>query len=986
MATPSNMPAYAQSNAAAAAAAKAEAAKLAAVKKATPVPTPTPVIKPASAPAPSATVKPAVLQNVSIPPKANVPPIPTPQPTPSLVAGAAQKPAGMPAYAISNEAAMKNSLANTYDTAAADAKAKNDALAKAFKETVAPQTDSIIRSVASNPIETDEQKRARLLKDGSVAIRARSMTPEQQKATWGIVIDFSGGQQIASQPPEQAKPDAPFLTPTFQAPQTLTPTVAPTPQMPVYATGDVNKIKDYTASNVSPMTTAEQQKAFIDAVNTRADVLNSLEGSRIVPASSTATQNQAVQDVLNNLGVAQGRTSVSPSTEQPAGVLLGAQPVSATPSNIIPSGAALGEAAKSQSEAAKAFIDKLVEQTYGTSPKDVFATSGVEKPVVKNEVLPPVEKKVEQPPVEKKAITPPTEQYTYGQQSIEGKRWIPNLGWVTPEVFNQSEANNKSIADTLSAYKQAAAVSPSVVDKKVDTQPLVQDKTGTTSTPKYGDTNEKGQRWIDGLGWVEKGIFDQAEQNLKGIPDALQRFNPPSEPSVEGTGSGIEKQKVDDGIPSEGTPTTEDAFRVLAQKQIDEQIKQKNADLDLQIKQATENRDFSAAEQLKAYKNAIRDVQNQAFLSGQGITQGMANRGLLNSGMYSDALLRAGMGSQQQIRQLAQKQQSSIDKAMLGYNQTLEKINKAKADLASGSVKDVQALTKQLIADQQSADKYKADILKAQADKNSADAKQVFDYVQLLAKENNYDISGLLPYAINGDVEGMTNWLQRTGNLKMSQAGREIEANIMAKKADIGVSQSQKAENLAQAAGGWSDIFGIAMDANGRPVADKNGNVIPTQSAKEASAKLLQQARDSELSRSIAAQGNALGWAKLSDLQDYRDDKFEQDDKKLKLALDKDKQKSTADYYKMFLDDSRSRLNNTSSALANNPNDKRLQDDYTVAASAYASAKSAMKKYYEQTNQPEIASQITIPDFNFTKESFNNLARDSGMGTSKSGK
>ena len=444
-------------------------------------------------------------------------------------------------------------------------------------------------------------------------------------------------------------------------------------------------------------------------------------------------------------------------------------------------------------------------------------------------------------------------------------------------------------------------------------------------------------------------------------------------------------------VPTIQPPATsaEEAFRAIAQKQIDEQVARKNADLDLQIKQATENRDFSTAEQLKAYKNAIRDVQNQAFLSGQGITQGMANRGLLNSGMYADALLRSGMGTQQQIGKLAQKQQSSIDKASLAYNQSLEKVNKAKADLAAGKVKDVESLTKQLISDQQAADKYKADILKAQADQNSAVSKQTFDYISMLAKENNYDISGLLPYAINNDIEGMTRWLQNTSNLKMSQAGREIQANIDAKKAEIGVSQSQKAENLAQASKGWSDIFGIATDANGRPVKDKNGNVIPTQDAREAAAKLQIDAQQSQRSANTASQANALGWAKLQETINYHQAQVDKADKQAKQKLDMDKEASTRDYFKALLDDSTKILNNASSALSYNPTNQDLITKYTSALGAHQTALDSIQQYYTSANKPEVAQAFPTFGIDFSNAGYLksvNWAKDSGLGTPKSGK
>ena len=751
MATPS----YAQGNTQAAAAAKAEAAKLAAFKKVAPAIQGPPIVK-----APAIQGPPIVKSN-------------------------------MPAYAVSNEVAKANSLANVYNVKAADAKAKADAMATAFKNTITPQTDAIVRASNANTFETDEQKRARLLKDGSVATRARTMTPAQQKELWGTVVDTNGGQNVAPQ------------LPSIPLPST----------MPVQATGDMNKIQQYTTSNVAPMTDAEKQKAFIGAVNTRTDVLDSLGGSKVIPSSSTATQNQAIQDVMTSMGIAQGRTSVSPPAQQPAAAVLGenAKPT-ISPSNVIPSGAVFGEAAKYGTPQAKDLLDKLAAETYGIpAKKDVFATNVVESPIVQQQQQQQevqrkqqeIQQQVNKEPV--LSYTPPLMESTATTGSLG---YTPNI--IASDIAGQDvglgyDAEQKRIADEK-ANKEA-------LFKQLMTTPVESvNAGGSTITPGKAITDLTTRKDVINL---EPDI--QLDQNE--VP-TIQ----PEQP----------EQPV----------KTEDAFRTLAQKQVDENIAKQTADLDLQIKQAVENRDFSAAQQLQAYKDAIRDVQNRAFLSGQGITQGMANRGLLNSGMYADALLRANMGSQEQIRQLAQTRQFNIDKATLDFNQLQEKINKQRNDILSGRATDIEKATKQLQADQATADKAKADILKQQMDQQNTEWNSFQTALLDAAKANNQDTRQLIPYLATRDKQKVLDFLQASGNMPLTIAGQQAIQDL-----NYRGTQNDKA---------LQDMYGFEY-SNGVRVKDKKGNYIRTLDAIN---KETDQARkDADL---------ALRKQQQADLNDYR--------------------------------------------------------------------------------------------------------------------
>ena len=288
------------------------------------------------------------------------------------------------------------------------------------------------------------------------------------------------------------------------------------------------------------------------------------------------------------------------------------------------------------------------------------------------------------------------------------------------------------------------------------------------------------------------------------------------------------------------TPSFEDmrsAFRATASEQVDKQLAQENKALDLQIKQAMESRDFGVAEQLRAYKTAINQVNDQSFLSGLQQMQQYANRGLLGSGLSEDAMTRLGISRNQQLTQVAQDQQAKIAQLGMDYQQTLDRINLAKDKLRSGRAQNVDELTRQLISDQQDADKYKAEILKTEADRKKAEAQQIFDYVNLLAKESGYDMTPFVPFALAGDAKGLVQAMQQTGNLQLSTAGRELESRIRENEAQAKSAASGQIADKARASQIWSDINGYISDENGKPIL-KNGKVQPTYGAQMEAQKI----------------------------------------------------------------------------------------------------------------------------------------------------
>lgn len=868
---PKGMPAYAVSNKAAEEASKAEAIKLAAVKAAQAKMTPAPsaTIKPTTAPAPMATPKPAVSQNIAIPPKPNASPVATPAPTPTVKAsappiqGAPRIPSGMPAAAISNQAAALNSQKNAYDTAAADAKAKADSLQSTFKQAVAPQTDAIIRQMSSaQTSETPEQKKARLMQDGSVMARAKTMTPEQQQQAWGMVLynapasamdlqrtsfltpnfqlsspqsnmppqatlagqsqlasdfanrmagagmtpaemataksaipDYAGtvGQQVqysqknfetpitqaVGQPPTPAAmstntlynpnvPDyagntaqqvqysqkvgaSPELPPTYSTPSSSAVSVPPTFDTFVkaaqstagqptnvgmtpdemerakslvppyagttgeqiqysqkvgtaqpattptsltttnpYASGNVGAIQDYTASNVAPMTEDERKKAFVDAVQNRAEEIKQNMGSYVIPPSSTSILNQAIQDVTNSGQLAQDRVTATSLPNTVAQQQQVAPPVreTATPSAELPMGATLGEQAKPS-----VTMGGQTQQQQQQQPTTTTTTT----------------------------TTTPTQDTGKGS------------GYAASQVNRALQAAKEGNADLLDKLMADAKKNGFADDMMASLDSFYGVKPATPATPAEAPVVKKPEDIK-----AEKPVVDGGGGTVgEGQP-------PQGGGGNAGTGTGYPKGSVNDvlGIdsalgkdkaPTMGIPPAEKpaegedtSFMQQARKMIEDRDKASMASLDTQAKSALESRDFSTKQQEQAFKESIRNIKNENFLLGQKMMQSMAGRGMLNSGIFADAMVRNDMSAQQKLNDLSVKQQNYIDKFKTTYDTAMKKINDAKNKITSAQPADIKKAYNDLV-------KAQTDVQKMANDKQKDDFNMALDAYKTMA-------------------------------------------------------------------------------------------------------------------------------------------------------------------------------------------------------------------------------------------------------------
>lgn len=861
---PKGMPAYAVSNKAAEEASKAEAIKLAAVKAAQAKMTPAPsaTVKPTTAPAPVATPKPAVSQNIAIPPKPNASPVATPAPTPTVkastppVQGAPRIPSGMPAAAISNQAAALNSQKNAYNTAAADAKAKADSLQSTFKQAVAPQTDAIIRQMSSaQTSETPEQKKARLMQDGSVMARAKTMTPEQQQQAWGMVLynapasamdlqrtsfltpnfqlsspqsnmppqatlagqsqlasdfanrmvgtgmtpaemataksaipDYAGtvGQQVQysqknfetpitqaiGQPPTPAamstntlyNPNVPDyagntaqqvqysqkvgasseLPPTYSTPSSSAVSVPPTFDTFVkaaqstagqptnvgmtpdemerakslvppyagttgeqiqysqkvgtaqpattptsltttnpYASGNVGVIQDYTASNVAPMTEDERKKAFVDAVQNRAEEIKQNMGSYVIPPSSTSILNQAIQDVTNSGQLAQDRVT---ATSLPNMVTQQQQQVTppvretATPSAELPMGATLGEQAKpsvtmgGQTQQQQQQPTTTTTTTTTTPAQDTGKGSGYAASQV-NRAL---------------------------QAAKEGNADL--LDKLMADAKKNGFADDMMASlDSFYGVKPATPAEAPIVKKPEDVKaekPVVDGGGGTVGEgqPPQGGGGNAGA----GTGYTKGSVND-----VLGIDSTLGKDKAPT--------MGIP--------PAEGEDTS---FMQQARKMIEDRDKASMASLDTQAKSALESRDFATKQQEQAFKESVRNIKNENFLLGQKMMQSMAGRGMLNSGIFADAMVRNDMSAQQKLNDLSVKQQNYIDKFKTTYDTAMQKINDAKNKITSAQPADIKKAYNDLV-------KAQTDVQKMANDKQKDDFNMALDAYKTMA-------------------------------------------------------------------------------------------------------------------------------------------------------------------------------------------------------------------------------------------------------------
>jgi hypothetical protein len=277
----------------------------------------------------------------------------------------------------------------------------------------------------------------------------------------------------------------------------------------------------------------------------------------------------------------------------------------------------------------------------------------------------------------------------------------------------------------------------------------------------------------------------------------------------------------------------ENAALSRATEMTDKKIAEQNAEIDKQIALAINNRDFSKAEQLNAFKEAQRGIQDTAFRQQLASRQQMANRGLTTSGLAQDAQVRLQMSMDQNLRNLYSKQQDTMAKLASDFQTRLDAFNEKKQKLAEGRETDIQKATNDLIKEATALDKMDIELRKLQLEENKVlltNARSALDRL----KSQGYNTAPFEAFSIVGDVEGLARALQNTTDPTLSLLGQDMLSKINLTNAEILKTKRSSELLFAQTKGVYSDIDKQRSDTtgfihqNGVMLKDRNGNPIPT--------------------------------------------------------------------------------------------------------------------------------------------------------------
>ena len=357
------------------------------------------------------------------------------------------------------------------------------------------------------------------------------------------------------------------------------------------------------------------------------------------------------------------------------------------------------------------------------------------------------------------------------------------------------------------------------------------DKEQLRAQAKIADRQAKGLDTTE-----QRNYLNMIAQKRLALQDKQPSGTPTSTPTVSAPTTTPSTESKPEGEPQ---PSLQDTYTGLATAQVDKQIADANAQLDNQIAVAESNRDFGLKSQLENYKQAINAMRDKAFVQEQSIGQAMANRGLLNSGMYADALVRSGISMNQNLRDLVAKQDIAAQKLNSTFQTASDKIDKAREKLQTNRQTDITKLT---------------DSIKKESEAGAKDAlKASLDMLQTLAKDNNLDISRYAPYMFvaasnpanaSKVLADLANAMYNDPNPTLSVAGQKlVEQSNLIKKQQQEV-DAKTAKLVAEKDTEYAKMTGIQY-RNGVPVKGKDGKAVFTFDAQTAAQKALQKAQDS---------------------------------------------------------------------------------------------------------------------------------------------
>lgn len=707
------------------------------------------------------------------------------------------------------------------------------------------------------------------MKDSSLMIQARTMTPDQQRSMWGIVLDPNGGVAPTPAPVSTGLPKVmpePF---TGQAPKVFLDAISGTPstEKNVYASGNTQAIQNYTNTNIAPasglgMTTAnlaQAKEAVPPYAGTIGQQVQYSQKNFETPISQPYTPPaqpapQSTNTLYNpNVPAYAGNVAQQVQYSQAVGANPELPPTFSSPSNYgvtappsfsdfvkaLPASAPTNAGLTPDEKAAylssvPPYASNVNDQTqYSqktfTTPEigtqatpDMFykATGSVTDgfPIIPpnpfttgnvQQAQPIIAPQVE--PIVSKPTTATTEPIKVETPTIKD---FVNASQNTPPTYNPQE--NKQVAVTPMQTSTPAPIAPPTPAQPAPTQTEIAKKLGLTD----GVVNPTDGTVWDAVtsNWVTPEQKRQMDQVASGnLPIPM-----------------IPKGEVPSAITTQPQATVPEQTNLQkATAEVERQIAEQNKALDLQMKQAEGARDLSLQSQKDAYAKALRDMRDQAFGQQRQAMQQYAGRGLLSSGIFQDAMIRLGMSISQNVRDMDIKRQAEIGQTMTNFNDALDKINLKREELQSGKAKNVQDLTKQMNDADAEAQKAINDAKKLEKDSQDTMFKVASDMLQTLASQGQVNIMPYIPYLISGNLNGLAQQMYNTkDNPALSVAGQQTLMKMAESQQTINSMETDITRNKALAAETWSKIKGVITDEKGNPIL-KNGKTQPTQSATE---------------------------------------------------------------------------------------------------------------------------------------------------------
>jgi hypothetical protein len=782
--------------------------------------------------------------------------------------------ANAPKAAISNAAATANSNINKYDVAKADQAAKNAQQAKAVvsqiaKQAAQPQTlkeafvqasPIVLPKTITSVVPPSDRPLASFM--GDAAKRATQTTGAQQV---GALNDVSlMAQQTYNTPSmskafEAALPSKELPLAIYMGEASKYPTGTDPYGLKSMTDATYGQVQKAVPSNIQPLGAQLGEVAKDVALaspatsaSTQAQLQNLISSTYGEPVSTPTVTSTLFGDTLRaqqgispaslvqpqGLGAPPIKTeSAQPSAEKSPYVAMGeaSKPVEKTPQQLAAEQAATASLAEQQRREMEqkpvAPVEKTPQQV--AAEQAAIASLTEQQQRAKEEVVtaPPVKK-------EEQAVTaPPTTQARTGGivagtdkerssnipdgfKDQDGYTWNATSGqWESPEIWQNTVRNRE-------AFRMA-------------------------SIPEF----TADQR----LGEIQAGIntateFEKQLQSMQGMtPEEIQaRFG--EEPKVTTKPFGEPIVAGLENYPSQ-----------YAASVVDKQIADANRQIDLQTEEALRNRDLQTAQNLQAYKRAINEMRDTGFMQNQQLLQQMANRGMLTSGIAADAQTRLQMSMNQNIRDIAVKNQESQDKINADYKTAFDKLVQRREELASGRQESIDKIVKGIEADNREIQKLDLDYKKLQMEENKTLLNNAQDVLKRYA-DQGYDTTSFERYLVAGDVRGLAQVMAQSNIPQLSLIGKDMAAKIDETNSQI-ILNKRNAERaamdtkqtLSQIDKQRSDTTGYIF-MNGVMVKDSKGAPIRTSEAILNDRKMT----DAEKRTAIAQTNAATARAKAS--------------------------------------------------------------------------------------------------------------------------